>query len=194
MKSNVLRKIVISSLVVSVVLTSFGCGKTDNGTVSDDVAFRTAEEIEGDEVIFLDEDAIALAESVDSSSSAEAQALRQMAQEAFNLVNEQRAAAGLSALTWDGNLESAAGVRAKECASSFSHTRPSGQAWYTVNSQVMGGENLAHGYSTATNAMNAWMNSPTHKENILYPTFTKMSIAIYTTPDGDYYWAQEFGY
>ncbi len=113
---------------------------------------------------------------------------------AFNLVNSQRSANGLPALVWDNNLESAAAVRAQECSVSFSHTRPNGSSWYTVNSKIMGGENLAYGYYDANSAVNAWMDSPTHRENILWPEFTKVAISVYAADDGTYYWAQEFGY
>ena len=77
---------------------------------------------------------------------------------------------------------------------SFSHTRPNGSSWYTVNSKIMGGENLAYGYYDANSAVNAWMDSPTHRENILWPEFTKVAISVYAADDGTYYWAQEFGY
>ncbi len=58
----------------------------------------------------------------------------------------------------------------------------------------MGGENLAFGYNDASSVLEAWMNSPTHRENILFPDFTKISISIYVADDGTAYWAQEFGY
>lgn len=150
---------------------------------------RSANDIAKEDVIYLDDEAIALADTSGDSSSLRSEALR-----AFNLVNSQRTAAGLSALVWDNGLESAAAVRAKECSSSFSHTRPNGSAWYTVNSAIMGGENLAYGYYDANSAINAWMSSPTHKENILWPEFTSVAISIYEADDGTYYWAQEFGY
>lgn len=120
--------------------------------------------------------------------------LQQMALNVLDSINIQRTASGLKPLKWDNKLENCAKKRAIESATSFSHTRPNGKPWYTVNSKIMGGENLAYGYSTAKDVMAAWMNSPTHKENILWPEFTKIGISIYLGPDGVYYWAQEFGY
>ena len=55
------------------------------------------------------------------------------AQDAFAKVNEIRVANGLSPLTWNGQIENAAKVRANEIVSSFSHTRPDGSSWYTAD-------------------------------------------------------------
>ena len=113
--------------------------------------------------------------------------------DASNMVNDIRAEAGLDPLVWDSNLETVANVRANEISKNFSHTRPNGRQWYTVNSKIQGGENLAFGFDTAEDVVDAWMNSPTHKDNILYDEFEKVAISIYEE-DGVYYWGQEFGY
>ena len=57
----------------------------------------------------------------------------------------------------------------------------------------MYGENLAKGYTTAGEAVAAWMASPTHKENIMFADFRTCGIAIYET-GGMWDWAEEFGY
>ena len=51
------------------------------------------------------------------------------ANEVVRLVNEERAKAGLPALTVDRGAASAAQVRAKEIERSFSHTRPDGSSF-----------------------------------------------------------------
>ena len=104
-----------------------------------------------------------------------------------------RIAAGLPELTWDDSLEVCAQVRASEAAVSFSHTRPDGSDWYTVNSDLMWGENLAKGYKDASSLVSGWLNSPTHAANILSPEFTVCSIAVYEVGN-KLYFAQEFGY
>ena len=48
------------------------------------------------------------------------------------LVNSYRNAAGLSSLKYSSAMQKAADTRAKECASSFSHTRPDGSKAYTA--------------------------------------------------------------
>ncbi len=107
-------------------------------------------------------------------------------------VNQIRVANGLNALRYDAALESTSTVRASEITVKFSHTRPDGSDWYTVNEDLMYGENLAEGFKTADEVVNAWMASPAHKANILKPDFTTMSVSM-TTKNGRTYWAQEFG-
>lgn len=107
-------------------------------------------------------------------------------------VNQYRTANGLSALRYDDALESTSSVRASEITSRFSHTRPDGSDWYTVNEDLMYGENLAEGYNSADEVVDAWMASPEHKANILRADFTTMSVSI-ATKNGRTYWAQEFG-
>lgn len=112
--------------------------------------------------------------------------------EAIAKVNEIRVANGLNTLRYDASLEASAAVRANELTVRFSHTRPDGSDWYTVNPDLMYGENLADGYNTADAVVNAWMASPAHKANILKPDFTTVAVST-TVKNGKTYWAQEFG-
>lgn len=114
--------------------------------------------------------------------------------DAYSQINALRAQYLLNPLVWDVNLFNDATVRATECSEEWSHTRPDGSAWYTVDPTNMYGENLARGYFTATDAINAWLNSPSHYKNICNPNFTKIAISVYVDEDGYWYWAQEFGY
>lgn len=107
-------------------------------------------------------------------------------------VNDIRVANGLNALRYDASLEATADVRANELNVRFSHTRPDGSDWYTVNPDLMYGENLADGYNTADAVVNAWMASPEHKANILKPDFTTVAVSS-VVKNGKTYWAQEFG-
>lgn len=177
--------VVAGAMIVTAVLS----GGSKTGGLSDDEAFRTMSDVKDATVWYFDSEAVALSNASDSDTGLRAEAL-----EAYNQVNEKRAQAGLGNLRWDQNLETASSVRAKECSVNFSHTRPSGKAWYTVDSKNQGGENLAFGFDTADDAVEAWMNSPTHRDNIEYPDFTRVAISIYQTDDGVCYWAQEFGY
>lgn len=176
---------VVAVATLSVVLIN-GSNKS---AVLEETAFRTCEAIENEETTYFDDEAIALAADSSSDTSLRSQALR-----AYNLVNEQRAMAGAGSLTWDPSLESTSNVRALEASQSFSHTRPDGSPWYTVNSAIMGGENLAYGFNDAESAMAAWMASPTHADNVLYDGFTRMAISVYSADNGTCYWAQEYGY
>jgi len=113
--------------------------------------------------------------------------------EVFAQVNQARADIGLSELVWSDELAAAAEVRAEEIHQSFSHTRPDGSPWWTANSEIIYGENIAKGYQSADSVVTAWMESSDHKDNILYSGFQTIGIAVYNV-DGEWYWAQEFGY
>lgn len=181
------RILAISMLICIIVLI---CGTILIGCqhgVPDKSAQRLYSEINGEQYHYIDNEAIALAESANDGG------LRAVAIEASNLINEERASAGLDELAWDVNLETVASVRAKECSKKFSHTRPNGLQWYTVNSKIQGGENLAYGFDTAEEAVEAWMDSPTHRDNILYEDFEKAAISIYEE-DGIFYWSEQFSY
>lgn len=195
LQNGVTMKRKATALVLAATICSlslFGCGSK----TAMSAAVREAGTGEG--IVYIDEDAVALAGSVRNAQMTEeekarADELRAIAVAAFELVNEKRAEAGLAAYTWDEDLELCAQVRATECASKFSHTRPNGSDWWTVNSDLMWGENLAKGYSTADSVVKAWMDSPTHAANILDSSFTTCSIAVYEA-GGKIYMAQEFGY
>ncbi|MCR5107859.1 MAG: CAP domain-containing protein [Lachnospiraceae bacterium] len=189
MKKKTLFGVIALALIVPIVICSVFYNNKQAGTLPDEAAFIAQTDMDSNGVIYLDEEAIALADTSGDNTSLRSEALK-----AYNLVNEQREAEGLGTLTWDGNLESAADVRAKEISDVFDHTRPNGSKWNTVNSKIMGGENLAFGYDTADDVLGGWMDSPTHRENILYNTFTKIAISVYQSDDGTLYWAQEFGY
>ena len=115
--------------------------------------------------------------------------------ELFNLVNDERTRNGLEPLSWSSALAADAAVRAQEISVSFSHTRPDGTEWWTVDPDRMYGENLASGQSTAQEVFTSWMNSPGHKANIL-GSFSTCGFALYYGGDAGstYYWVQEFGY
>ncbi len=140
------------------------------------------------EIHYFDDKAIALSNEIHNSTSVTAETTV-----AHILVNEQRASNGLMALSWSNDLNQAAQVRAQECQQLFSHTRPDGSDWWTVNSDLMFGENLAKGYDSAATVVEAWMNSATHRAAILNNEFTTAGIAIYLGNDGTWYWAEEFG-
>lgn len=111
---------------------------------------------------------------------------------AFLMMNEIRKANGLNMLSWNDDLGPATLTRAQEATILWSHTRPDGSDWYTVNPSLCYGENLASGYTTVKNAVNAWMASPEHKANILSSEFTSGNIQIVENSDGTWYWAEEF--
>lgn len=179
------RLSVLLSIMLLAALTLSGCGKS--GDVLDQAAWRDTG-VPSDGIVYIEPEMVSLAAEL--SGTADSQAASKAA---FEIANQKRAAAGLGALTWNSGLEQACAVRAVEASQSFSHTRPDGSDWWTVNSNLMYGENLAKGYSSAEAAVQAWMDSPTHKANILDAEFTSGAIAIHVS-NGQWFWAQEFGY
>ncbi len=119
---------------------------------------------------------------------------RQIAQ----LVNAERAAHGLGALTYRESLEGLALLRAREASENWSHTRPDGRAFNTVFSDydlhyIGTGENLfAANTFDLDLAMDEWMNSPDHRANILYDGIDGIAVGIIQGSDGDYYYCQLF--
>ena len=110
----------------------------------------------------------------------------------LDLFNASREAAGLERLTALPALAEAALIRAREAAVSWSHTRPDGSPWYTAGAGTAYGENLARGYHTPGEVCDAWMASPSHASNILFPGFRFVSIASYISSTGCRYWSAEF--
>ncbi|MBQ3789553.1 MAG: CAP domain-containing protein [Lachnospiraceae bacterium] len=175
-----MRKVVAVTVVASMLALCAGCGS--KASVGDTAATRA----KTDEVFIVDE-AVAMAANPGDP------ALLAAANAALDLVNEERAAAGLGSLSWSNGLAAAANVRAEEITRRFSHTRPDGSDWWTVDGNIMFGENLAELYDTPESVVQAWMNSPAHRANILDGEFLTCGIAIYRVGN-DWYWAQEFGY
>lgn len=191
MSKSKITKVVLS-LALALVLVGgsvayFNTGVRTDGSLTDQAAVRDAG-IPADGIVYIEPEMVSLAGAL--SGNADSQAA---AKAAFDLVNTKRQEAGLTALAWDNGLEQASAVRAVEASQSFSHTRPDGSDWWTVNSNLMYAENLAKGYTTGDSAVTAWMNSPTHKANIMDSELRTCAIAIHVS-DGGWYWAQEFGY
>lgn len=115
--------------------------------------------------------------------------------ETLNIINSIRINNGLAILTMDNTLIKIASIRAEEITTNWSHTRPDGSEWWTIYSDfnIKGsfGENLAYGQDTSHEVVEDWMNSETHKDNILNKTFTKTGIYVYEY-NGIKYWVQEF--
>ncbi len=116
-----------------------------------------------------------------------------------DLVNRERAKAGLSPVTADTSIQAAAQVRAREIEKSFSHTRPNGSSFSTALTQQGvtyrgSGENIAWGQKTPEQVMNGWMNSEGHRANILNKNFTKIGVGYHQNASGTNYWTQLFTY
>ncbi|MFD0317502.1 CAP domain-containing protein [Streptomyces flavalbus] len=134
-------------------------------------------------------------------SSAPVTVSREAAAEAevLKLVNQERAQAGCSPVAANSALASLAGAFSADMAARdfFDHTDPSGATpWDRAEAagiDNLGGENIARGQADAAAVMDAWMNSPGHRANILNCDFTTLGVGVHFG-DGGPWWTQNFGY
>ncbi|MFI8210087.1 CAP domain-containing protein [Streptomyces werraensis] len=128
-------------------------------------------------------------------TSAEATA----AAEVLRLVNAERAKVGCSPVTADGPLTALATAFSDDMAGRgfFDHTDPDGDTpWDRAQAagiSNLGGENIARGQADAEAVMQAWMDSPGHKANILNCDFKTLGVGVHLGPGGPW-WTQNFGY
>lgn len=118
--------------------------------------------------------------------------------------NLQRTKNNLPALTFNAALTQSAGVKVADMFQRqyFAHEAPTGEgpgdlAKAAGYDYLMVGENLALGnYPDDAALVQAWMDSPGHRENILHPKYTEIGVAVKRgTYEGRTVWlaVQEFG-
>lgn len=122
----------------------------------------------------------------------------EFAQKVIGLTNIKRKESGLPMLQYDANLCKLATHRCFENIDNniFSHTRPDGTSCFTIYAEygllyAAAAENLAAGQTTPEQVVEAWLNSPLHKENI-YGNYDYIGVGIAVDDAGCYYWAQCF--
>lgn len=125
-------------------------------------------------------------------------------QELLNLTNQARVGAGLAPLNLDSQLAQAAAGKAQDMFTNnyWAHISPSGVTpWAFIRNAgynyQYAGENLARGYTTANDAMNAWLASPEHRANILSSNYSDVGFAVaegtLTGDSGTVLIVEEFG-
>lgn len=119
-------------------------------------------------------------------------------QTALNLVNADRKAQGLQALTFNSSLAKVADTYAKTMIERgfFSHYTPEGQSPFDRMkaagiAYTYAGENLAINNSVQA-AEKAFMNSAGHRANILNTNYTQIGIGVRHAANGSTYVVQEF--
>ena len=119
----------------------------------------------------------------------------------IDLINDQRAAMGLPALTTSPELDEAAQSYSQVLASMdcFDHTCGPvsdlgdrlAQSGYTDWQAI--GENIAAGYGTPDAVVGGWMSSPAHRSNILSAQYADVGIGMATGGQYGTYWTADFG-
>jgi hypothetical protein len=105
--------------------------------------------------------------------------------EVIRLTNAQRSANGLNTLSENSTLSSAAIAKGQDMLAKgyWAHFAPDGTSPWSFFLKFgykykYAGENLARDFQDAGSAVNAWMNSPSHKENILNPNYREIGIGV----------------
>ncbi|CAM5490384.1 CAP domain-containing protein [Streptomyces purpurascens] len=121
------------------------------------------------------------------------------AAQVLKLVNEERAKVGCSALAANSALTELAQNYSEDMRARgfFDHTDPDGKTpWDRAEAagiSNLGGENIARGQADAAAVMDAWMNSPGHRANILNCDFKTLGVGVELGSGGPW-WTQNFGY
>ncbi|WP_431988256.1 CAP domain-containing protein [Streptomyces parvulus] len=129
--------------------------------------------------------------AVSEEAAAEAQVLK--------LVNDERAKVGCSPVAANSALRDLAEdfSRAMATQGFFDHTDPGGATPWdraaAAGIDNLGGENIARGQADAQAVMDAWMDSPGHRANILNCDFQTLGVGVHFGSGGPW-WTQNFGY
>lgn len=99
--------------------------------------------------------------------------------------NKEREKMGIGKVYENENLSKAAYDKLKDMFDKnyWDHTGPSGEtAWDFINDSgyryLLAGENLARGFNRSQDVVTAWMESPSHRENILNGRFKEIGVAV----------------
>ena len=118
------------------------------------------------------------------------------------LVNQYRGQNGLVALKVNAKLVQAAQIHANDMAAMnlMAHDLPGAalpgladRARFVGYQYSTMGENIAYNFPDAASVMNAWMNSPGHRANILDSSYTEIGVGIALDSQGSPYYCQVFG-
>jgi hypothetical protein len=110
----------------------------------------------------------------------------------IDLTNKARLSAGLAVVVENPILDKAAFLKAQDMINNnyFSHYSPQGLSpwhWFSIAgyNYEYAGENLAIGFLDSQDVYQAWMNSYSHKQNILNPNYKEIGIAVVSGKLGD---------
>lgn len=119
--------------------------------------------------------------------------------EVVRLTNVERSKNGLPALTQNWELSRVARYKSADMAAKgyFSHQSPTYGSPFTMMQNFgirfsAAGENIAYGQRTPQEVVNAWMNSPGHRANILSRSYSQIGVGFARNKSGTAYWTQMF--
>lgn len=101
--------------------------------------------------------------------------------------NEKRKEFGLPPLTLNPRLSNAAALKAEDMMEKdyWAHSSPDGKTpWVFIKeagyNYTYAGENLAKGFNSAEDVVNAWMESPRHRDNMLFKNYSDVGFSVVT--------------
>jgi len=103
----------------------------------------------------------------------------------LEVTNQKRAENGLTPLTLNGKLNEVAQRKAGDmfAFNYWSHVSPSGRSPWSFFQEVgykylYAGENLARDFMNSEAVVEAWMNSPSHRDNILNSNYKEIGLSV----------------
>jgi uncharacterized protein YkwD len=121
-----------------------------------------------------------------------------LAARVVSLTNTARAEHGCRPLRVDSKLGRSAREHSLEMATSgmLAHNSPDGASpWDRMERAGYhwgAAENIGNGYSTPSEAVRGWLDSPDHRRNILDCSLKAIGVGVASGPDGPW-WTQDFG-
>ncbi|MFJ8234106.1 CAP domain-containing protein [Ureibacillus sp. NPDC094379] len=126
----------------------------------------------------------------------ESQSVSAFEQQVVDLTNAERTKAGLKPLEIYAPLMKVAEAKSADMAKNnyFSHTSPTyGSPFDQIKaagiSYKSAGENIAQGQRTPAEVVQAWMDSPGHRQNIMNANYTHIGVGYVESGN---YWTQQF--
>lgn len=195
---RILSRWILPLLSAVLLVTGCGGGSDDAPGIDPAIAQGNAEQIRKDYAALSNKSADAL-----TTQSVAEPALDTFAQEALTAVNQARSQArscgdkafpAVGPLTWDARAAHAALLESQWMldSDSFGHAWPTGElVWDRL---TMSGyqwskadENIAAGYRTLADAMQAWIESPPHCVALMRADVTEVAIALVPGREGGAY-------
>lgn len=106
-------------------------------------------------------------------------------EELLVFTNRKRTEYGLPPLVLNPRLSAAAALKAEDMFAKdyWAHNSPDGKTpWVFIKeagyNYLYAGENLARGFNSAEDIVNAWMASPSHRENVLFKNYSDVGFSV----------------
>jgi len=117
-------------------------------------------------------------------------------QTVLQATNQARQTFSIPSLKEAPLLDLAAQNAAKDLASKQLFTHQGMQSYVEATKYRYSylGQNLARGFTDTSSTVTAWMNSPTHRANLLSKNYTETGFGMASSPSGEIYVVQYFAH